>query len=115
MSHVENHFEEFLAESGLNKYYRDASDLTASLYHDCDIYGDVAESYIELLSGRYSVDVSDFKFHDYFPNEFAGNNQMKRLLFSFIPFLRAKYEDKGKYLPLTFQKIKEAINLGKLK
>jgi hypothetical protein len=110
-----NSFEKFIDECGLNKYYSGKSNLNVRLYHDLNIYGDIAESYIEILRDNHNVDVSQFNFHDYFPPEFSGNSQLKKIMFSLIPFLRAKFEDKKEYLPFTFHMINEAINIGRLR
>ncbi len=110
-----NSFEKFINECGLNKYYSGESELDVRLYHDLNIYGDIAESCIETLRDDYSVDVSQFNFHDYFPPEFAGESLFQRIVLSLLPCLRAMFEEKRDYLPFTFQMINEAINTGRLR
>ncbi len=108
-------FNAFIEECGLSKYYSGKSDLKVRLYHDLNIYGDIAESCIETLRDDYSVDVSQFNFHDYFPPEFAGGSLFQRIVLSLLPCLRVMFEEKRDYLPFTFQMINEAINTGRLR
>jgi len=107
-------FERFIETSRLSDYFKGDGDLEQRLYHDLGIYGDIAESYIEALKDNYNVDVTDFVFSDYFPDEFAGKNQLQKILFSLVPFIRSKVEDQKGFKPLTFLMLKEAIKNGKL-
>lgn len=103
-------FESYLVDCGLDKYFLDQSSLDIRLYHDLNIYGDVAESYIELLSEKYDVDISDFKFDEYFPTEFIGKTNVQRVMFWLFPFLRKNHLDKNEYLPFTFKKLKDSFD-----
>jgi hypothetical protein len=107
-------FERFIETSGLSDYFKGDRDLELRLYHDLGIYGDIAESYIETLRDNCNVDVTDFVFSDYFPEEFAGKNQLQKIIFSLVPFIRSKVEDRKGYKPLTFLMLKDAIRKGKL-
>ncbi|MCL1137726.1 DUF1493 family protein [Shewanella pneumatophori] len=109
-----NTFNSFINDSGLSDYYKSNSDLELRLYHDLNIYGDIAESCIETLSDNYGVDISSFRFGDYFPEEFSGKSHFQKMLFSLIPFLRASKEDKADFKPLTFLMLKNAIDKGRL-
>ena len=114
MSHSKLSFNDFLNESGLDKYYNGESSLDLRLYHDLKIFGDVAESYIELLQERYGVDVSKFEFGDYFPHEFMGDSTTQRVLIWLLPFLRSKRESNIQYKDFTFSKIKDSMECGYL-
>lgn len=103
-------FDDFLMESGLKKAFKDESSFDTRLYHDLNIYGDIAESYIELLRDKYDVDVSAFNFDSYFPQEFTGHTITQRVIFWLFPFLREKYQKSQDYLPFTFKKLKDAID-----
>ena len=81
---------------------------------DLRIYGDIAESYIELLRDKYGVNVSNFRFEKYFPEEIMGSSFKERTLFLLIPSLRKKAEQKIEYTPFTFRKIIDSIDLGYL-
>ena len=109
-----NSFENFLEESGLNKYYKDDESLNIKLYHDLNIYGDIAESYIELLSDKYNVDVSRFCFSDYFPEEFPGDSFFQSFLYSVATFLKTRHNSKKKFKAFTFFNIKNSIEKGVL-
>lgn len=102
-------FNKFLIESGLSKYYKDEEDNDVSLYHDLNIYGDIAESYIELLAEKYGVDVSAFDFGSYFPPEFTGESTLQRYLYSFVPFLASLHNAKKTYKRFTFGVIKQTL------
>lgn len=114
MSHSKLTFNDFLTESGLDKYYKDESSLDLRLYHDLKVFGDVAESYIELLQEQYDVDVSKFKFDNYFPQEFIGDSAIQRVLFWLLPFLRSRSESHVQYEDFTFRKIKNSMDSGYL-
>lgn len=107
---TDDSFKNYLVDSGLDKYFSDQSSLDTRLYHDLNIYGDVAESYIELLSEKYGVDTSCFKFDEYFPAEFIGQTNLQRVVFWLFPFLRKNHIDNYKYLPFTFRKLKDVID-----
>jgi hypothetical protein len=109
-----NTFNSFINDSGLSDYYKSNSDLELRLYHDLNIYGDIAESCIEILNDKYGVDVSCFKFEEYFPEEFSGKSQLQKVMFSLIPFLRTNKEDKAEFKPLTFLMLKNSIDKGRL-
>ncbi|MFT4925134.1 MAG: hypothetical protein ACI8WB_001224 [Phenylobacterium sp.] len=107
-------FDNFIIDSGLSDYYKTEPDLELRLYHDLGIYGDIAESCIEILKDSYNVDVSSLNFDDYFPAEFSGQNQFQKILFSFIPFLQSKTGNKRNFKPLTFLMISNALKTGTL-
>ncbi|MCV2885765.1 DUF1493 family protein [Aestuariibacter sp. AA17] len=107
-------FNDFLSDSGLDKYYKNESSLDLRLYHDLNVFGDVAESYIELLQDQYGVDISKFKFDNYFPHEYVGDNAYQRVLFWFFPFLRSQKESRVEFQGLTLRKIKDSMNSGYL-
>ena len=109
-----SYYEIFLEESGLKKHYKGDESLNVRLYHDLNIYGDIAESYIELLRDNYNVDVSKFEFSDYFPCEFTGDSFLESCLYTFLPFLKNRYSSKKQFKPITFSSIKRAIENGVL-
>lgn len=57
------------------------------LFHDLNIYGDVAEACVETLELEYSVDMSSFEFDRYFPSEYIGETPFKRVANWFFPLL----------------------------
>ncbi len=115
MENGEDSFHEFLTESGLIKYCKEDEDLNIDLYRDLNVYGDIAESYIELMTEKYGVDVSSFHFENYFPPEFSGDSTSQKYLYSFLPFLASRHNTKKAYEKLTFKTIKQAIENGILK
>ncbi len=79
------------------------------MYHDLNLYGDVAEGYMEVLAEHYRVDLSGFEFKRFFPLEFAGKNQLIRVLFWIVPFAGNAARKNDEYLPLTLEMIESAI------
>lgn len=102
-------FCEFLEESGLARFCKTEEDLKVRLYHDLGIYGDIAESYIELLADNYGVDISSFCFEDYFPAEYPGETKFKKYLYTFFPFLASRYNATRSYQELTFGTLQKAM------
>lgn len=79
------------------------------IYHDLGIYGDIAEAYMEVLAGRYHVDLSGFEFEKFFPHEFAGESALTRALLWILPFAGKAARQRNEYLPLTLERIDRAI------
>jgi len=48
------------------------------LYQDLNIYGDIAEAYMNVLADRYHVNMAGFEFDSFFPQEFAGKSALAR-------------------------------------
>ena len=91
---------------------RKIKNLTAGtkLYHDMNIYGDIAEAYMEVLEGEFSVDMSEFYFEQYFPSEFYNGTMFMAFIFSVAPVLRWRVEEsKNHYIPVTLEMIDESI------
>ena len=78
------------------------------MFHDLDIYGDIAEGFMEELRDHYHVDLFGFEFWKFFPDEFlVTNNFFERIFFTFVPFaqdiVRARQRDK--HLSLVVERI----------
>lgn len=91
-----------------NKLIRNCTRKTR-LLHDLNIYGDVAESLIEILEKDHGVNILYFDFQKYFPEEFFGENLIKKILFRVIPLTIIIEKRKSKYNPLTLAQIENAI------
>lgn len=79
------------------------------LLHDLNIYGDVAESLIEMLEKDHGVNILYFDFQKYFPEEFFGENLIGKILFRIVPFTIMIEKRKSKYNLLTLIQIENAI------
>lgn len=79
------------------------------MYHDLDLYGDIAEAYIEVLAERYHVDLRGFEFEKFFPHEFAGKGVLARALLWVLPFAARVARQRNEYLPLTLERIDRAL------
>ncbi len=77
------------------------------LFHDLDLYGDDAAEFLDRFKERFSVDMSDFRFADYFPSEGDW------ILPGVLRFLIGKPQPR--YRPLTIFDLQLAIDCGYLK
>lgn len=81
-------------------------DENVKLYHDLNIYGDDAIELLNCFAEQFKVDLSKFRFTDYFPSE--GD----RILPSLFGFLIGKKPKE--YKPLTLSNLNKAIDIGYL-
>ncbi len=114
MKNIDSIVKKYLKECGIRDAKINTLHGDTSLYHDLGVYGDIAEGYLDLLVDNYGVDVSTFDFHKYFPEEFSGEKTFKIHLFTIIPFLRERYNNKKIFKPLTLGMIALAIQTGSL-
>ena len=77
------------------------------LYHDLDIYGDSAEEYMEVFQ-EMGVDMSTFRFVDFFPPEFPYPATWSKLFFGLLP--ERLFIDKTIYSPITFAMLEKALD-----
>ena len=101
----------YLEKCGCSKRSIHKYNLETRLYHDLRIYGDVAEGFIEVLSGEFGVDISDFYFHAYFPVECPSKTFLGGILMSLTPhWIRRRYVHPDKqFRPLTLRMIQTAL------
>ena len=104
---------QYLTDCGLSKKKLLRCKFSTRIYHDLGVYGDVAEAYMEVLEDQYNVDLDGFKFRDYFPPEYAGNNMLMGLLLWAVPFAGGYVRKQNNYLPLTLQMINTVISTKK--
>ncbi|PRG39075.1 hypothetical protein C6T68_09900 [Burkholderia multivorans] len=104
---------EYLKQCGFSKRVITKCTLDTRLYHDLEVYGDVAEGCITVLCEQYHVDISGFEFDKYFPPEFVGENPFIRTLLWAVPFLGWTVRRRGKYSALTMRMIDNAIRTGR--
>jgi Protein of unknown function (DUF1493) len=88
--------------------------LETRLWHDLQVYGDIAESYLECLHNRFEVDLSAFEFEKYFPVEFLGKTRLSAVLISMVPFFSDYLRHRMEFAPLTLGMIEDAITHKKL-
>ncbi len=84
-------------------------DHNTRMYHDLGIYGDIADSCMEVLAEHFGVDLSGFEFEQFFPREFEGKSVLTRVLLWLVPFAGAVARRYGKWSPLTLARIDRAI------
>lgn len=84
------------------------------LFHDLEIYGEIAEDYINILHENFSVNIDEFCFEKYFPCEFSNDGLMQMLLQWFFPWFATSSKEKNRRHPLPLSKIEQAIVSGKL-
>ena len=102
----------FLEMSGLKKHCSRDGFRLLSVYHDLGIYGDEAESYIELLEDEFGVDISKFNFDQYFPSEFYEKVPLPRFSFKPFIFLWGSKKNDDRYQRFTIELVEEAIQKG---
>lgn len=100
---------EYLKRCGLSESKIEQCNGSTRMYHDLGLYGDIAEAYVEVLASHYHVDLSGFEFEKFFPPEFAGKNALTGALLSIIPFAGYVARLRGKWLPLTLERVGRAI------
>lgn len=83
------------------------------LYHDLGVYGEEAEAYLEVLVEQFQVDLTDFVFARFFPNEWPqGNSYFENCFLRLFPGIERLYKKSEVYYPITLQMVNNAINLG---
>ncbi|MGJ1421050.1 DUF1493 family protein [Sphingobacterium spiritivorum] len=83
-----------------------ALDENVRLYHDLNIYGDDAIELLNCFEEQFKVDLSRFRFTDYFPSE---GDWILPSLFRFLTGKKPK-----EYKQLTLSDLNKAINIGYL-
>lgn len=104
---------EYLRLCGLSEKKIGKCDLDTRLYHDLGYYGDVAEANMELLESRFHVDLTDFRFDQYFPSEYWGENYAAKIINWAVPFVGAKNRGRQTYPPITLEMIGNVIRQKK--
>ncbi len=79
------------------------------LYHDLAVYGDIAKTFMEVLRDEYDVDMSYFKFDEFFPQEFQGKDRLTAIMLWVVPFVGGLARRRGAYRPLTLEMIEKVI------
>lgn len=101
---------EYLKRCGLSESKIAQCNGGTRMYHDLGLYGDIAEACMEVLAKDYRVDLSGFEFEKFFPQEFAGKNVLARALLWLVPFAGNVARQQGEWLPLTLERIDQAIS-----
>ena len=100
---------DYLIACGISRRkIRKCTDST-SMYHDLGLYGDIAESCMEVLINHYQVNLDGFNFYEFFPPEYEGKNWLSSLFFQCIPFASAIARSQRTYPPLRLGRINNAI------
>ena len=112
-SNLPEELKAYLAKCGFSASEIAKCRLETRLYQDLGIYGDIAESYMEVLADSFNVDLSGFLFDKYFPLEFSGDSSFTRFLTTYIPWGKWIYHKNHSYNPMTLEMILNAIKCGK--
>lgn len=105
--------QEYLRRCGLSENELIKCNMDTRLYQDLGVYGDVAESYVEVLSNHYGVDMSGFEFDDFFPPEFDGRNWIASFFLWIFPLLGYMVRRRKKYHAFTLRKLENIISVGR--
>ena len=96
----------FLSRVGFSSSKILTMDSSTRLYHDLKEYGDSAEDTISELI-NLGVDMKGFRFEDYFPPEFVGDNVISRFFLSLLPI---KMAVNGKaFKPFTLEMVSKLL------
>ena len=109
MTNLSADVREYLKRCGLSDSKLAQCNESTRMYHDLDLYGDIAEAYMEVLGKQYQVDLANFQFEKFFPTEFQGKNMLTRTLLWLIPFANMASRQRNNYQPLTLSMIDRAI------
>jgi hypothetical protein len=101
--------QEYLKHCGLSERRIAQCSGNTRMYHDLGLYGDIAETCMEVLADHYHVDLTGFEFDSYFPPEFAGKNALISIFLSIVPFAGYLARQRGKYSPLTLEMIENVM------
>lgn len=102
-----------LREIGISeKSIRNARPET-QLVDDLGVYGDEAIDFVDVLSKKFDVDVSELDIDRYFPLEFPGQTLFHRIVFAFVPFIRSIYYRRTRFEPISLEMIERAISSKK--
>lgn len=101
--------QEYLKHCGLSKKKIAQCTPDTRMYHDLDIYGDIAEAYIEVLIDKYHVDMTGFDFYTFFPPETFATNIFTGIYHSMVPFVNTRARKQGIYQPLTLAMIENLL------
>jgi hypothetical protein len=109
---IDNELAEYLHACGMSKRKLKRVSLDCRLYHDLGIYGDEAAGYMEALQKEFGVDMQNFRFDDYFPEEFPGRSWASAVLYTFLPpSLRKRcVRSDSNFLPLTLRMLQAALH-----
>ncbi|WP_411885984.1 hypothetical protein [Polaromonas sp. YR568] len=100
---------EYLKRCGFSKGKIAKCNTGTRMYHDLGLYGEIAETCIDMLAHQYQVDLTGLEFEKFFPPEFAGKSMLTRTLLWVMPFAGKAVRQRGEYLPLTLGMIEKVI------
>jgi Protein of unknown function (DUF1493) len=101
---------EYLFACGLSQKTIAHCTRSTRLFHDLDIYGEVAETCVETLASKYGVDLKGFVFEKYFPEEFSSGSAFKSFLVWIIPFAKQYMHNHSKYEEINIEMIERALH-----
>lgn len=101
---------QLLKNAGLSDQVIQQATFDTLLFHDLGLYGDTAWCFVEEL--EKTIDMSEFRFDQFFPPEFHGESFAARIVNSLIPFANWLYRKKKSYTPLSLRMIAKCIEKG---
>jgi hypothetical protein len=101
---------EYLSACGLPQKTVAHCTRSTRLFHDLNIYGEVAETCIDTLTSKYGVDLKDFVFEKYFPEEFSSGSAFKSFLVWIIPLAKQYMHNHSKYEEINIEMIERALH-----
>ncbi len=101
--------EKYLRQCGMSERKILNSNSETRLYHDLNIYGDIAETFVEVLESDYSVDLTSFVFDRYFPEEYIGDTALQAFIYQVVPFLGKRKRYTRNFEPIRLSDLEMII------
>ena len=108
-SQIASEVAEYLRRCGVPERKLRYLNASTQLFRDLDVYGDVAEAFMEELRDGHAVNMENFRFEDYFPEEFVGDSLAQKILYWILPVLGRRRRRIGPYRPITLKMLDQAI------
>jgi len=107
MAELSTELREYLKRCGQPEREIEQYSSSTRMFHDLDIYGDIAEAFMEELRDHYHVDFCGFEFEKFFPYEYLYTNFFERIFFAFVPFAEdiVRARQRGMHFSLTVERI----------
>jgi hypothetical protein len=112
-SQLSQELQEYLTVCGISKRKIALCSADTRMFHDLGIYGDIAETCIEILEQEYHVDMSGFNVQSYFPAEHVGKTRLAQVLLWAVPFAGNIARRNLAWEPLTLSRIERVMQAKK--
>jgi len=106
---ISTEVEKYLRLCGFSERDISQSVIDTRLYHDLNVYGDIAETCVDMLESEYSVDLTGFVFDRYFPEEYIGDTALQAFIYQVVPFLGKRKRNARNFEPIRLSDLEIVI------